>query len=107
MLVDLGNECLVPIIGGLLRCEVEDILDPLRQGAIEGKVESIVVPPGFVGFPFKSYNEGHETFVVVHPEVEEVFLHLHYGVKDAKLTQEFLGEGKPIGEHRVVGIKLE
>ncbi|KAG5734023.1 hypothetical protein E4T56_gene5217 [Termitomyces sp. T112] len=106
-LVNLGNKHLVPIIGGLLGCKAKDILDPLRQGTMEGKLESIVFPAGLIGFPFKLYNKGHEAFIVMHSEVEEIFLHLHYGVKDAELTREFLGESKPIGEHKVVGVKSE
>ncbi|KAG5732318.1 hypothetical protein E4T56_gene11393 [Termitomyces sp. T112] len=86
MLVDLDNERLVPVIGGLLGCEVKDILDPLKQDAMEGKLESVVVPAALVGFLFESYNKGREVFVVTHSEVEEIFLCLRYGVKDAKLT---------------------
>ncbi|KAG5349081.1 hypothetical protein C0989_006115 [Termitomyces sp. Mn162] len=107
MLVDLGNECLVPVVGGLLGCKAKDILDLLRQGTTEGKSESVVVPASLVGFLFKPYNKGREAFIVMHSEVEEIFLRLHYSVKDAKLTQEFLGESKPIGEHGVVGVKPE
>ncbi|KAG5718802.1 hypothetical protein E4T56_gene2694 [Termitomyces sp. T112] len=106
-LVDLGNEHLVPVVGGLLECEVKDILDSLRQGAMEGESESIVVPASLIGFPFEPYNKGCEAFVVAHSEVEEILLCLCYSVKDTELTQEFLGESKPIGEHGVVGVKLE
>ncbi|KAG5348517.1 hypothetical protein C0989_010210, partial [Termitomyces sp. Mn162] len=76
-------------------------------GTTEGELEGIVIPAGLIGLSFELYNEGHEAFVVVHLEVEEIFLRLCYGVKDAKLTRELLGESEPIGEYGIVWVKLE
>ncbi|KAG5350961.1 hypothetical protein C0989_008453 [Termitomyces sp. Mn162] len=59
------------------------------------------------GLPFKLFDEGCEAFIVMHLEVEEILLHFYHNIKDAKLTREFLSKDKPIGEHGVVGVKLE
>ncbi|KAG5347605.1 hypothetical protein C0989_011775, partial [Termitomyces sp. Mn162] len=106
-LVDLGNERLVPVVGGLFGREAKDVLDPLGQGTMEGEPEGVVIPAGLVGLLFKSYDEGREAFVVAHSEVEEIFLCLCYGVKDAKLTRELLSESEPMGEYGIVGVKPE
>ncbi|KAG5322731.1 hypothetical protein C0989_012508, partial [Termitomyces sp. Mn162] len=107
MLVDLGNEHLVPVVGGLFGRKAKDVLDPLGQGTTEGELEGIVIPAGLVGLSFESYNEGREAFIVAHSEVEEIFLHLCYGVKDAKLTRELLSESEPMGEYGIVWVEPE
>ncbi|KAG5348180.1 hypothetical protein C0989_010875, partial [Termitomyces sp. Mn162] len=76
-------------------------------GMTEGEPEGVVIPASLVGLLFESYDKGCEAFVVAHSEVEEIFLRLRYGVKDAKLTRELLGESKPIGEHGIVWVEPE
>ncbi|KAG5348551.1 hypothetical protein C0989_010006, partial [Termitomyces sp. Mn162] len=106
-LVDLGNERLVPVVGGLFGREAKDVLDPLGQGTTEGEPEGVVIPAGLIGLSFEPYDEGREAFVVAHSEVEEIFLRLCYGVKDAKLTRELLSESEPMGEYGIVWVEPE
>ncbi|KAG5319490.1 hypothetical protein C0989_000924, partial [Termitomyces sp. Mn162] len=76
-------------------------------GTTEAEPEGVVIPAGLVGLSFKPYDEGREAFVVAHSEVEEIFLRLCYGVKDAKLTQELLSESEPMGEYGIVWVEPE
>ncbi|KAG5316861.1 hypothetical protein C0989_012268, partial [Termitomyces sp. Mn162] len=76
-------------------------------GTTEGEPEGVVIPAGLVGLSFEPYDEGREAFVVAHSEVEEIFLRLCYGVKDAKLTRELLSESEPMGEYGIVWVEPE
>ncbi|KAG6883532.1 hypothetical protein C0993_005646, partial [Termitomyces sp. T159_Od127] len=91
----------------LLEYKAEDVLDALKQGAVESKLKGVVVPASLISLLLKADNEGGKSLIVAHSEIEEVFLSLRYSVKHFKLTGELLCKCLPIGQYQAVGVELE